>query len=73
MLRTIAVWNRARFVTFPLIVLLLGHWALFLHGVVTIHSSWSDFAGVCIVRTVYPVFLEANYLYSKSSFLVLFP
>ena len=47
MLRTIAVWNRAHFVTAPLITASLGLWGLLLYDVATFQGSWNDVFGVC--------------------------
>ena len=73
MLRTIAVWNRSRLVMVPLVVMALGQWALLLHSITTVHSSWSDIAGACVVHSVSRVLIEANYIYSKSSARFSFP
>ena len=47
MLRTIAVWNRAPFVTAPLIMASLGLWGLFIYDVASFRGSWSDVSRVC--------------------------
>ena len=67
MLRTIAVWDRSRFVMVPLVITGLGQWALLLHSISTVQSSWSDTASVCVVHSVSRDLIEANYIYSKSS------
>lgn len=67
MLRTLAVWKRAPFVTVPLIVISLGQWSLLFHGIVTIRSRWSDVASACVVDAVHPLFTEVIYLYSEES------
>ena len=76
MLRTIAIWNRAPFVTAPLIVASLGQWGMLLHSSTTVRSRWSDPFGACVVDAVFPRILEWGYLYSESStrkFSCLFP
>lgn len=72
MLRTIAVWHRSPFILVPLVVISLGHWALLLHGFTNIHSRWNDEAKACVIDSVFPVFVEVNYLYSESSTLIIY-
>jgi len=67
MLRTIAVWNRAPFVTSSLVVVSLGQWGLLLHSITTVRSSWSDAIRTCAVNAVPPKFIKLNYLYSELS------
>jgi len=66
MFRTIAVWNRAPFVTSSLIVASLGQWGLLLHGITTVRSSWSDAIRACAINAAPPKFIKLNYLYTMS-------
>ena len=65
MLRTIAVWNRAPFVTVPLVIATLVLWGLILRGTKLDQRRWSDNAGRCLVEIVPLKFLAAIYLYSE--------
>ena len=67
MLRTIAVWKRAPFVTALLIVASLGQWGLLFHNVVAVRGGWNGEVKRCLINAVPPVFFGAMHLYSKSS------
>jgi hypothetical protein len=65
MLRTIAVWNLSRFVVIPLVIGIIGHWAVLFLAMTAIQSHWSDANRACMVNAVHPVFLDMYYLYSE--------
>jgi len=68
MLRTIAVWNRATFITVPLIVASLGQWGILFHGIVAVRSKRSHAVNACVDHAGPLVFVESMYLYSESDF-----
>ena len=67
MLRTIAVWNRAPFVTVPLVAASLGQWGILCYNMTSLRGGWSDSAGRCLVDAVPPLQVELMYLCSESS------
>ncbi|KAI0081513.1 hypothetical protein K474DRAFT_1671729 [Panus rudis PR-1116 ss-1] len=68
-LRTIAVWQRSKWIVGLIIVLTLGHWSLILHGPITRTSRRPT--GECIIEHVQINFLAANFIYSMAYDLVI--
>lgn len=64
-IRTIAIWARKWYIVGPLVVIILGHWSLLLHGVV-LTSSWSAEASQCIITETSNTLLAATFIYSMS-------
>ncbi|KAL5522673.1 hypothetical protein ACEPAG_8691 [Sanghuangporus baumii] len=69
-LRTIAVWSQSLYIVIPLVLIILGHWSLLLHGLL-ISAAWLPPAGCVITKTDNTV-LAATFIYSMCfDFLVL--
>lgn len=49
MFRTIAIWNKNLFVTIPLIVLALGHWAVLMYSVTAVKSVFVPEYKTCVL------------------------
>ncbi|PIL23356.1 hypothetical protein GSI_14667 [Ganoderma sinense ZZ0214-1] len=61
-LRTMAVWSQAWYVVVPLVVLILGQWALLLNGVL-LNASWVPGQGCSITHTRNAT-LAATFIYT---------
>jgi len=61
-IRTMAVWTQNKFVVGFLVLVILGHWALILQGVL-LKATWVDPVGCVIVSTNNKV-LAATFIYS---------
>ncbi|KAI5117159.1 hypothetical protein M0805_001017 [Coniferiporia weirii] len=69
-LRTIAVWSQSLYIVVPLVLIILGHWSLLLHGLL-ISAAWIDGVGCSITKTDNTI-LAATFIYSMCfDFLVL--
>jgi len=49
-LRTMAVWSRRWYIVVPLVLIILGHWSLLLHGVL-LKAAWVPGQGCAITQT----------------------
>ncbi|KLO19300.1 hypothetical protein SCHPADRAFT_69062 [Schizopora paradoxa] len=63
-LRTIAVYSQSYLITIPLVLLILGHWSLLLHGLL-ITAQWIPGTGCAITKTNNTV-LAATFCYGMS-------
>ncbi|KAF8903940.1 hypothetical protein CPB84DRAFT_1677629 [Gymnopilus junonius] len=61
-LRTMAVWSRRWFIVLPLILIILGHWSLLLHGIL-LKAAWIPGQGCAITETDNTM-LAATFIYS---------
>ncbi|PPQ65340.1 hypothetical protein CVT26_000055 [Gymnopilus dilepis] len=61
-LRTIAVWSRRWFIVVPLVLIILGHWSLLLHGIL-LKAAWIPGQGCAITDTDNKL-LAATFIYS---------
>jgi len=61
-LRTMAVWSRQWFIVVPLVLIILGHWSLLLHGVL-LKASWVDGEG-CVITQTDSKLLAVTFIYS---------
>jgi len=69
-LRTIAVWNQRWYIWVPLLVIIMGHWSLLLHGVL-IKAAWFPEQG-CQITSTNNRLLAATFIYGMSfDFIVL--
>ena len=68
MLRSIAIWSRARPIVILLGALSLGQWAILFHGIATVRSTWNPLVQSCVVSETKAVFLTLIYLYSESPY-----
>ncbi|KAF8652393.1 hypothetical protein AX16_004421 [Volvariella volvacea WC 439] len=69
-LRTMAVWSQRWYIIAPLVVIILGHWSLLLHGVV-LKAEWQDGAG-CVITGTNTEVLSASWIYTMAfDFIVL--
>lgn len=60
-LRTIAVWSQSPYIVIPLVLVILGHWSLLLHGLL-ISAAWED--GTCVITKTDNKVLAATFIYS---------
>ncbi|KAJ7634578.1 hypothetical protein FB45DRAFT_909225 [Roridomyces roridus] len=63
-LRTIAVWNQNWYIWVPLCGIILGHWALLLHGVL-LTARWDPVLG-CTITSTNNHILAASFIYGMS-------
>jgi hypothetical protein len=70
-IRTMAIWTRKWYIVGPLVVIILGHWSLLLHGVL-VTSRWDPEAHQCVITEASNTILAATFIYSMSfDFLVM--
>ncbi|KAL4246699.1 hypothetical protein ABKN59_009039 [Abortiporus biennis] len=63
-IRTMAIWNRNLYVVVPLVVIILGHWALLLQGIL-LSAEWIPGVGCYITKTDNRI-LAATFVYTMS-------
>ncbi|KAL4246696.1 hypothetical protein ABKN59_009040 [Abortiporus biennis] len=63
-IRTIAMWNRAKYIVIPLVLVILGHWSLILQGVL-LTAEFVPGVGCSITKTNNTV-LAATFIYTMS-------
>jgi len=61
-LRTMAVWSRRWFIVAPLVLIILGHWSLLLHGVL-LKAVWLPGEG-CVITQTDNKLLAITFIYS---------
>ncbi|EIW55076.1 uncharacterized protein TRAVEDRAFT_172735 [Trametes versicolor FP-101664 SS1] len=61
-LRTMAVWSQAWYIVAPLVVVILGHWSLLLHGIL-LKAAWIPGQG-CAITNTNNTLLAATFIYS---------
>jgi len=61
MIRTIALWERKKYVMFPLICLALVHWGILWRGMFIIDAAWDPTAKACVVVKLDSKFLQATF------------
>ncbi|KAF8966625.1 hypothetical protein BDZ97DRAFT_1917436 [Flammula alnicola] len=61
-LRTMAVWSRRWYIVVPLVLVILGHWSLLLHGIL-LKAAWIPGTGCAIIETDSQI-LAATFIYS---------
>ncbi|KAF9779496.1 hypothetical protein BJ322DRAFT_1113306 [Thelephora terrestris] len=61
MIRTIALWERKRYVMIPLICLALVHWGILWRGMFIIEAAWDPTAQACVVVKLDSKFLQATF------------
>lgn len=64
MLRSIAIWQRNRYVTAGFIVVGAGLWGVLMHGVTTVRAHWDPLQNTCSVDSVTGIYLTLVYLYT---------
>jgi len=64
MLRSIAIWQRNRYVTIGFIVVGAGLWGILMHGVTTVRAHWDPVGNTCSVDAVTGIYLTLVYLYT---------
>ncbi|CAG7853718.1 SubName: Full=Uncharacterized protein {ECO:0000313/EMBL:CCA70007.1} [Serendipita indica DSM 11827] len=64
MLRSIAIWQRNRWVSAFFILIGLGLWGIQMHGVTTVRAHWEPVLNACSVDAVTGVYLSLVYLYT---------
>lgn len=61
-LRTIAVWSQSKYLIAVLVLIIMGHWSLLLHGLL-IKAEWIPGAG-CAITNTDNTMLAATFIYS---------
>jgi hypothetical protein len=64
MLRSIAIWQRNRYVTIGFVVIGAGLWGILMHGVTTVRAHWDPVQNTCSVDAVTGIYLTLVYLYT---------
>jgi hypothetical protein len=64
MLRSIAIWQRNRYVICGFIVVGAGLWGILMHGVTTVRAHWDPTQDTCSVDAVTGIYLTLVYLYT---------
>ncbi|KAL0563216.1 hypothetical protein V5O48_018858 [Marasmius crinis-equi] len=60
-LRTMAVWSQAWYIVVPLVLVIMGHWSLLLHGVL-LKADWVQ--GACQITSTDNKLLAVSFIYS---------
>ncbi|KAG7095374.1 hypothetical protein E1B28_006131 [Marasmius oreades] len=60
-LRTMAVWSQAWYIVVPLVLLIMGHWSLLLHGVL-LKAEWVQ--GQCAITSTSNKMLAVSFIYT---------
>ncbi|KAF9051500.1 hypothetical protein BJ165DRAFT_1591447 [Panaeolus papilionaceus] len=61
-LRTMAVWSRKWYIVTPLVMIIVGHWSLLLHGIL-LKATWVPGQG-CVIIDTDSKLLAATFIYS---------
>jgi len=61
-LRTMAIWSRRWYIVCPLVVIILAHWSLLMHGV-NVKTAWVAGQG-CVILNTNTTVLAATWIYS---------
>ncbi|KAA1472438.1 hypothetical protein DENSPDRAFT_181446 [Dentipellis sp. KUC8613] len=61
-IRTIAIWSQKLYIVIPLVVIILGHWSLLLHGIL-LTAAWVPGQG-CVITSADNKLLSATFIYS---------
>jgi len=61
-LRTMALWSQRWYIVVPLVLIILGHWSLLLHGIL-LKAAWVPGEG-CIITETNSTVLAATFIYS---------
>lgn len=61
-LRTMAIWSHDKIIIIPLVLVILGHWALILQGVL-LKAEWVPGQG-CVITSTSNTILAATFIYS---------
>ncbi|KAF9449812.1 hypothetical protein P691DRAFT_519345 [Macrolepiota fuliginosa MF-IS2] len=61
-LRTIAVWSQNKYLVVFLVLVILGHWSLLLHGIL-LTAQWVEGTG-CVIATTNNRILAISFIYS---------
>ncbi|GBE83844.1 hypothetical protein BKA93DRAFT_365294 [Sparassis latifolia] len=64
-LRTMAVWSQAWYIVVPLVLVILGHWSLLLHGVL-LKAAWIPADGGCVITNTDNTILAVTFIYSMA-------
>lgn len=70
MLRSIAIWQRNRYVTIGFLIVGAGLWGVQMHGVTTVRATWDHTQNTCSVDSVTGPYLTLVYLYTMFTDLV---
>ncbi|KIK68478.1 hypothetical protein GYMLUDRAFT_237528 [Collybiopsis luxurians FD-317 M1] len=62
-LRTMAVWSQRWYIVIPLVLVILGHWSLLLHGIL-IHAAYDPDTKACIITDTDNKLLAATFIYT---------
>ncbi|THH19289.1 hypothetical protein EW146_g1859 [Bondarzewia mesenterica] len=60
-LRTMAVWQQRWYIVAPLVLIIMGHWTLLMHGIL-LKAAWLDGQG-CVITSTNSKLLEASFIY----------
>lgn len=55
------MWSQSPYIVVPLVLVILGHWSLLLHGLL-ISAAWEE--GACVITKTDNTVLAATFIYS---------
>jgi len=61
MIRTIALWERKRYIMIPLICLSIAHWGILWRGMFVVNAVWEDSVGACVIVKIDNKFLQTTF------------
>lgn len=61
MIRTVALWERKKYVMIPLICLVIAHWGILWRGMFIIDAVWEPTVKACIVVSIDSQFLQTTF------------
>jgi len=70
-LRTLAIWSQNKYIKIMLILIILGHWALILQGVL-LKAHWDSTLNTCVLTVSNNRILAATFTYSMGFDLLVF-
>jgi len=62
-IRTIAVWSKNMYIIIPIVLIILGHWSLLLHGIL-LKAEWNPAGGGCVITETNTSIIAATFIYS---------
>lgn len=69
LLRTIALWGCNRSIIYPMAILSLGQWAIFIYNILILKESWDPILKTCIISTgsLDNTMYKVQFIYSKGA------
>jgi len=61
MIRTIALWERKKYIMIPLICLSIAHWGILWRGMFVVRAVWNEAASGCVIVRIDNKFLQTTF------------